>query len=89
MIALLDVGVLVALFDPAHVHHERAHEWLAANRSTGWATCAATENGLVRVLAHPGYPGTKTTVGNAFDLLKRFIGRTGNNHFAVFEFGKC
>src|ERR1019366_12587 len=32
VIALLDVNVLVALFDPAHVHHEAAHAWFVLNR---------------------------------------------------------
>jgi uncharacterized protein len=51
--ALLDVNVLVALFDGGHVHHDAAHDWFADNRSHGWATCAITENGFVRVLANP------------------------------------
>jgi predicted nucleic acid-binding protein len=38
-VALLDVNVLVALFQPDHVHHELAHDWFAENRQTGWATC--------------------------------------------------
>ena len=54
-VALLDINVLVALFDPEHVHHEAAHEWFAANRATGWATCPLTENGFVRVLSNPAY----------------------------------
>jgi uncharacterized protein len=51
--ALLDVNVLVALFDAAHVHHEAAHDWFADNRANGWATCAITENGFLRVLTNP------------------------------------
>jgi uncharacterized protein len=51
--ALLDVNVLVALFDAAHVHHEAAHDWFADNRTNGWATCAITENGFLRVLTNP------------------------------------
>jgi uncharacterized protein len=51
--ALLDVNVLVALFDAGHVHHEAAHDWFADNRKNGWATCPMTENGFVRVLANP------------------------------------
>jgi hypothetical protein len=51
--ALLDVNVLVALFDAAHVHHEAAHDWFADNRKHGWATCAITENGFLRVLTNP------------------------------------
>ncbi|PYY12782.1 MAG: VapC toxin family PIN domain ribonuclease [Acidobacteria bacterium] len=27
---LLDINVLIALIDPAHVQHDRAHEWFAA-----------------------------------------------------------
>ena len=52
--ALLDVNVLVALFNPDHVHHEVAHDWFADNRARGWATCAITENGFVRILAKAG-----------------------------------
>ncbi len=53
--ALLDVNVLVALFDPDHVHHEPAHEWFAANRAAGWATCPITENAVVRILSNVAY----------------------------------
>lgn len=56
-VALLDVNVLVALFDSDHVHHNSAHEWFAANRESGWATCPLTENGLVRVLSNVAYAG--------------------------------
>jgi predicted nucleic acid-binding protein len=31
MRALLDVNVLIALLDEAHVHHASARAWLAAN----------------------------------------------------------
>ena len=60
-VALLDVNVLVALFDPDHVHHEAAHGWFAANRGAGWATCPLTENGLIRVLSNPAYASTPET----------------------------
>ncbi len=72
MIHLLDVNVLVALFDPAHVHHEAAHGWFEREREGGWATCPLTENGLVRVLSNPAYPGRRTTVADAADRLARF-----------------
>lgn len=54
--ALLDVNVLVALFDPAHPHHEDAHAWFGKHRRNGWATCPLTINGCVRVLSSPSYP---------------------------------
>lgn len=72
MIALLDVDVLVALFDRAHLHHEAAHEWLESNRHAGWATCPITENGFVGVVAHPDYPGNRVTLADALDRLGRF-----------------
>lgn len=72
MVSLLDVNVLVALFDPSHVHHETAHDWLGRHRGAGWATCPLTENGLVRVLSYPSYPGRRTTVADAIDRLDTF-----------------
>jgi uncharacterized protein len=72
MIALLDVNVLVALFDPAHVHHEPAHAWFGLKRSRRWATCALTENALVRVLSNAAYPGRRTTLEDAAARLRTF-----------------
>ncbi len=62
---LPDVNVLVALFDPGHVHHDAAHGWFASVAGGAWATCPLTENGFVRVLSNPGYPGRRTTVADA------------------------
>jgi toxin-antitoxin system PIN domain toxin len=56
MRALLDVNVLVALLDVDHIHHVMAREWLAANIAEGWASCAVTQNGCIRVLSQPNYP---------------------------------
>jgi uncharacterized protein len=73
-IALLDVNVLVALFDPDHVHHEAAHEWFSANRRYGWATCPLTENGLIRILSNSAYSGvheTTAAIGKRLDVFCR------------------
>lgn len=51
--ALLDVNVLIALFEETHVHHQTAHDWFAENRGRGWATCPVTENGFLRVMSRP------------------------------------
>ena len=72
MVALLDVNVLIALFDPAHVHHEAAHKWFEINRKYRWATCPLTENVFVRVLSNPSYPGQTTTVEDATSRLQTF-----------------
>lgn len=60
-VSLLDVNLLIALFDPAHVHHDRAHEWFGRNRKHGWATCPLTINGCIRVLSSPAYPTVETS----------------------------
>jgi toxin-antitoxin system PIN domain toxin len=52
---LLDVNILVALFDPAHVHHELAHDWFGDNRHRGWATTPITENAVLRIFGNPKY----------------------------------
>ena len=54
--ALLDVNVLIALLDADHLHHARASAWLSANIAAGWASCAITQNGCVRIMSQPGYP---------------------------------
>jgi len=56
MRALLDVNVLIALFDADHVSHSQATRWLQENGKGGWATCAITQNGFLRVMSQPGYP---------------------------------
>ncbi len=56
--ALLDVNVLLALLDQQHVNHRQASHWLANNIERGWATCPLTQNGCIRVLSQPSYPGS-------------------------------
>jgi len=78
-VALLDVNVLVALFDPDHIHHDLAHDWFGEERRHGWATCPITENGLVRVLSHPSY-GAGLTVRDVAGYLHTMKG-SGRHHF--------
>ena len=77
-VALLDVNVLVALFDPEHVHHEAAHAWFGESRGRGWATCAITENGFVRVVSNPRYPGSRTTSADAARRLGQLCRSAGH-----------
>jgi uncharacterized protein len=73
MRALLDVNVIIALLDPDHAFHERAHAWWARNRKCGWASCPLTENGVVRIMSHPGYSQkTRFTPGDLIDRLRQF-----------------
>lgn len=59
--ALLDVNVLIALLDADHIHHRRASAWLAEHIEAGWASCAITQNGCVRIMSQPGYPNPLPT----------------------------
>jgi hypothetical protein len=59
MRALLDVNVLIALLDAAHVHHGGARTWLEANIAEGWASCPITQNGCIRILSQAAYPGAE------------------------------
>ena len=58
MIYLLDVNVLIALIDPAHIGHDAAHGWFASVGCESWATCPITENGVIRIVGHPKYPNS-------------------------------
>ncbi|MDQ6665287.1 MAG: hypothetical protein M3Z23_12940, partial [Acidobacteriota bacterium] len=60
-LALLDVNVLVALFDPAHPSHEDAHRWFSRHRAQGWAACAVAINGCIRVPSNPAYRTVEAT----------------------------
>jgi hypothetical protein len=74
-VALLDVSLLIALFDSDHVHHEPAHDWFADHHIHGWATCALTQNGFVRILANPRYPATvKYRPAELLQHLRQFCG---------------
>jgi len=75
--ALLDVNIVIALLDPDHAFHERAHNWWAANAKSGWASCPITENGVVRIMSHPGYsPGARFTPGDLISRLQLFARQT-------------
>jgi len=77
MRALLDVNVIIALLDPDHAFHERAHDWWAANMKRGWASCPLTENGVVRIMSQPGYSQkTRFTPGELMGRLRQFAGQT-------------
>jgi len=61
MTFLLDVNVLVALIDPAHIQHDAAHDWFAKHGKKAWATCPLTENGVMRIVGHARYPNSPGT----------------------------
>lgn len=65
---LLDINVLIALMDPDHVFHQRAHAWWGA-QIRPWASCPLTENGLLRIMASAAY--SKITPFTVADIAAR------------------
>lgn len=66
---LLDVNVLVAIFDPVHIHHGSVAQWFSAP-GLQWGVCAFTEAGFLRVSTNP-VAGNRT-LEQATELLKSF-----------------
>jgi uncharacterized protein len=76
MRALLDINVLIALMDPDHAFHERAHVWWAL-RSQAWASCPLTENGVIRIMSSSAYSaGAQFTVADMAARLVQFTEQT-------------
>lgn len=82
MIYLLDVNVLVALIDPAHVAHDDAHDWFGAEGHLGWATCPITENGVLRILGNPKYPNSPGSPAAVAGILRQLRGLVGHVFWA-------
>lgn len=75
---LLDVNLLIALIDPAHVQHDKAHTWFAAIGSAAWATCPLTENGVLRIVGHARYPNSPGTPAAVAELMAAFLTHPGH-----------
>lgn len=75
---LLDVNVLIALIDPAHVQHDKAHEWFAECGQRAWASCPLTENGVLRIVGHARYPNSPGTPAAVAELMAAFLAHPGH-----------
>jgi uncharacterized protein len=66
---LLDVNVLIALLWPPHEAHARAQRWFAQNARHGWATCAMTQAGFVRIVSNPIFSRRAVSPRDALEVL--------------------
>lgn len=83
MRALLDVNVVIALFDANHAFHERAHDWWSDHADRGWASCAVTENGVVRVMSSAAYSQTaRFAPGEIVERLRTFVAHSDHAFWA-------
>lgn len=78
MTFLLDVNVLIALIDPAHVGHDAAHAWFEMDGRQSWATCPITQNGVIRIIGHPKYPNTTGSPAEAAEIMRRLCALEGH-----------
>jgi uncharacterized protein len=76
MRALLDVNVLIALLDAAHVHHSLTARWIDGAIDHGWASCPITQLGCIRVMSQPAYPNSQPVA----QVAARLAEATRNQH---------
>jgi uncharacterized protein len=67
---LLDVNVLIALLWPPHEAHTRAQRWFGKNADQGWATCAMTQAGFVRIVSNPAFSRRAISPQDALAVLQ-------------------
>ena len=79
---LVDVNALIALIDPAHVQHDRAHQWFAKSGKRAWATCPLTENGVLRIVGHSRYPNSPGTPAAVAELMTDLLALPGHEFWA-------
>jgi hypothetical protein len=77
---LLDVNVLLALLDPLHTQHARAHAWFAGTPQR-WASCALTQNGALRIMSNRSYTNPVATPGEAVELLAGLCAHPGHRYW--------
>ena len=78
-ISLLDVNVLIALCDGRHEHHLSAAQWFVDNAANGWASCPLTQNGAIRIMSTPAYPGARP-VSQVLEQVKALCA-SAHHHF--------
>ena len=84
---LLDVNALIALGWDAHRHNETMVDWFNQHAKHGWATCALTQAGFVRVLSQPALGVVGSTTAELAALLKRNVAHPAHRLLALdFDF---
>jgi toxin-antitoxin system PIN domain toxin len=82
MIILPDVNVLIFLADPQSPLHEAAKSFFQKKALNGWATCPMTENGFMRIIGHPSFPGGTGSAKVARETLLQWQSIPGHQFWA-------
>lgn len=81
-VALLDTNVLLALAWPSHQYHAVAHAWFSTHARKGWATCAFTQLGFIRLSSNPAYTADAVSPREAAALLRQWTRLKGHHFWA-------
>ena len=81
-VSLLDVNVLLALTWPNHQHHGQAADWFVKNHSRGWATCAFTEAGFIRLSCNPAFTPAPSIPLEAAEVLEDLRSLKGHHYLS-------
>lgn len=86
---LLDVNALIALIWEDHQFHETMAAWFARHAKRGWATCAITQSGFIRVMNQPAPAKPGRTVAELAEALKQNLAHPGHELLALdFDFAE-
>lgn len=84
---LLDVNALIALGWEGHAHHGTMVAWFRRHARGGWATCAITQAGFVRVLSQPALGTAASTVAELAEALAHNVAHPAHRLLALdFDF---
>ena len=84
---LLDVNVLLALQWESHPHHAIAKTWYQANSHKGWASCALTQAGFVRISSQSSFESGGATLADVARGLNDFTTRSRHKFLSMdFDF---
>jgi uncharacterized protein len=84
---LLDVNALIALGWNGHKHHGTMLAWFNRHAKDGWATCAFTQAGFVRVLSQPALGQAASSVPELAEALANNLAHASHRSLALdFDF---
>lgn len=58
--------------------HDAAHDWFGETGPASWATCALTENGVIRIAGHPKYPNSAGSPAAVAPIIARLCALPGH-----------
>lgn len=70
---LLDVNALIALLWEGHPFHPTVLNWFGRHGRAGWASCATTQSGFVRILNQPALGEGQRTVAELGETLAQSV----------------